>query len=426
MEVTRADPAELLHSEAQVRFHPFYLRSPRQREGEWRVGLEKTTLAIELPVEGVKAMQALQSGQTLAETAELLLQEYGEAIDLADLVQTLAELGMVARIDTIQFALPERVGQRWLERISPDLVGWIYSRVSLVIFMALLITGPLLLVLVPALRPRAQDLLWASSYTLDLLMLLILGPLLLLKHELGHLLAARAKGLPAELTFGHRLFYLVSVSRIGEIWKCSRRERVLIYCAGMLNDGVTASCCLLLLFAASIHILLLSSSLLSLLRFIVLSEYLGIAWQFQVFMKTDVYHLLADLTGRHDLPEQAATFLRSWWRAVWPIRLRRVSGQDIASPVDPLLPGYTALSIIGISASCIWLFFYALPAMLIAWQGEIMLLWRSIPARNLLALCDGAVALCLQLLWLFLLCWSIIRKWRRQGAIRAGAATLHL
>jgi hypothetical protein len=371
-------------------------------------------LAVELPIEGVKALQTLQQGASLAATAELLQQEYGEAIDLVDLVQELATLGMVACIDHVQITGLEQIGQQWLERIPPSAVSWLYSRVTLSILAVLMVTGPLLLVLVPALRPRAQDLLWSPSYALDLLLLLILGPFLLFKHELGHLLAARANGLPAELTFGHRLFYLVAVSRIGEIWKCSRARRLLIYSAGMINDSTTASLCLLLLFAASQHALILSPPLEAFLRLIVLSEYLGIAWQFQIFLKTDVYHLLTELTERHDLPERAALFLRSWWHALFPSLFPRSRRQDHGVLSDPLLIGYTALSVVGIGASCIWFIMYMLPAMFIALRGEMMLLLISIPAHNVLGVLDSLVSFGLQLLCAFLLCWSMVRRQNRQ------------
>jgi hypothetical protein len=365
MEVAGTHPNVPLRDEAQIRFHPFFLRSPEDAEGAWRVGVEQSALAIELPIEGVMAMQTLQAGKSLAETTTILLSEYGEAIDPGDLVQELAELGMVERIDDVQFAPPSRVGQRWLERISPGAVGWLSSRVTLTIFAVLILAGPLLLVFEPALRPRTQDLLWASCYTLDLLMLLVLGPLLLLKHELGHLLTARAKGLPAELTFGHRLFYLVAVSRIGEIW------------------------------------------------FIMLSEYVGIAWQFQIFLKTDIYHLLTELTRRHDLLEQASVCFRSWWHAAFPGLLRQPEPQDHVVLADPLMLGYTAFSAVGIGASCIWLTIYALPALFIALHGELTLLLTSIPTHHLLALLDSLVSLGLQMLWGFLLCWSMVRTWNK-------------
>jgi hypothetical protein len=301
------------------------------------------------------------------------------------------------------------IGQAWLQRIPPAAVGWLYSRAAQVVFAVLLLLGPLMLIFQPALRPHVQDLLWSPSYTLDLLLLLVLGPLLLLKHELAHLLAARAKGLPAELTFSHRLFYLVAVSRIGEIWKRSRFERLLIYSAGMASDGIAASLCVLLLFATSHGILHLPLPLLALLRFITLSEYLGIAWQFQIFFKTDVYHIFTELTGHHDLPEQASALFRSWWHTFFP--RSRYAGQQ-SQPVfyDKLTLGYAALSIVGIGTSCFWFVFYAAPATFLALRGEVALLMAGVPAKNVLEVLDGLAALSVQLVCFSLLGWSIIRN----------------
>lgn len=409
IEQTSTGQSYTLREDSLVRFYPFFLRAPEHGQEEWKVGLENSNIAIELPIEGTRAIQELQVGKSLGETDSLLSQEYGETIDLVDLVQGLAELGLVERIDEYRFNLPERIGQTWLQRIPPAAVAWLYSRTILTIFTVIILAGPLLLIFQPALRPRAQDLLWSSSYTLDLFVLLVLGPLLIFKHELGHLLAARAKGLPAELTFGNRLFYLVAVSRIGEIWKRSRFDRLVIYSAGMANDCTTASLCSFILFAASHGVLFLSPSLAALLRLLIISEYLGIAWEFQLFLKTDVYHIFAEITRRHDLPEQASALCRSWWHRVFPY-VGRSRSEDLFVSYDKLTVGYTLLSLIGIGASCVWLVVYIIPATFIALHGEMTLVATGMATKDVPALLDGVAALFMQSICFLLLGWSLMRN----------------
>lgn len=408
-ELTSTLPAYTLGEDSLVRFYPFFLRAPEHGQEEWKVGLENSNIAIEISIEGTRAIQELQAGKSLAETASILHQEYGEIIDLVDLVQELAELSLVECIDGYQFAPPERIGQALLQRIPPGAVAWLYSRVTLLIFTAFILMGPLLLILQPALRPGAQDLLWSPSYTLDLLTLLILTPLLLFKHELGHLLAARAKGLPAELTFGSRLFYLVAVSRIGAIWKRSRFERLVIYSAGMANDCITASLCIFMLLAASHGVLFLTPSLAALLRLLIISEYLGVAWEFQIFLKTDVYHIFTEITGRHDLPERASALFRSW-RHLGFLHVQRSRHENLSVPYDKLTLGYTLLSLIGIGASCVWLVVYMIPATFIALHGEITLLATSLATKNVPALLDSLAALFMHLICFLLLGWSLVRN----------------
>jgi hypothetical protein len=333
-----------ISNDSQVCFYPF-IRPPEHKQQEWRVGLEGSSLAIELPEEGARAIQHLLAGQTLAEASVTLQQEFGDAVDVSDLVQELAQLGFVEHIGIQEFKSPEMIGQRWLQAIPVTWIAWFYSRPALTAATVLILLGPLLLLFDPTLRPQTQDLLWSFSYTLDLVVLLFIGPALILKHESGHLLAARAKGLPAELTFGHRLFCLVAISRIGEIWKCGRFDRIVIYCAGIATNGITASLCLLIIFVCNRLGIFLPISLKALLRFLALSEYLGIAWQFQIFLKTDFYHLIADLTNRHALPDQAAMFLRSVWLHIFHWYHKRHNERQ--KSWDMLASGYAILDVIG-------------------------------------------------------------------------------
>jgi hypothetical protein len=123
-----------------------------------------------------------------------------------------------------------------------------------------------------------------------------------------------------------------------------------------------------------------------------------------------VYHIFADLTDRHDLPDQVAMMFRSWWHRLIPRQQERESER-----YDLLTWGYAALSVIGLGGSLIWLVLYLAPATVIAFQNEILLLRTSLRTVNILASLDSAVALALQLLCFFLLGWSIIRSRRTEA-----------
>jgi putative peptide zinc metalloprotease protein len=410
MEQASLQTPHSIYEASRVSFYPLFLVPPVAPQEEWRVGLEGSSLAIELPEEGVRGIQHLQAGKSVAETAAALWQEFGEAVDTIDLVQGLADLGFVARVDAHVFPSPEIVGQRWLQAIPSAAVAWLYSWPALLIAGVVILVGPILLLADPAVRPRSQDLLWSSSYSLDIIVLVVISPILILKHELGHLLAARAKGLSGELTFGHRLFYLVAVSHIGGIWKFPRLDRMIIYCAGMASDCVTASICLLVIFISRQLGLFLPGSLESLLRLLALSEYLALVWEFQIFLKTDVYHIVSDLTNRHDLPSQAAAVFHSGWRRLF--RRRGQCRESAEQHFDLLTVSYAALSLIGIGGSILWGTFYLIPATFTAIHNEIAQLGTGMRTMNLLAALDSVVGLALEGLYLFLLGWSIIRTHR--------------
>src|SRR6266702_1608715 len=406
-------------SASTIQFRPLFFRASETPADEWVVGHEPSDTAIALPESGVIAIRHLQAGSSVARAGEAVRLDCGDEIDVVDLIEGLAELGLVEAIDGQRCVEPETIGQSWLARIPTTGVAWLYSRPALVFFGLISIAGPLMLVWDAAIRPQARDVLWNASYIVDTLTLWLLSMLLLFKHELAHLIAARARGLDAELTFGHRLFYLVAVSRVAGIWKLPRRDRLLIYSAGIGSDCVVAGASTLVLFAGSIHLLVLSPTLKAFLDLVIISEYLGIVWEFQVFLNTDVYHIMADLTDQHDLPEQARMFLlKVWQRITSMIRAsdeERASGSIVrATPgtISRLALAYTALLVLGITGSFIWLLFYLLPATGIAITEESRLLLGGLHTGNLASLLDGGIALTSQCVGCLLLAWSWLKNYR--------------
>lgn len=422
-----------------VTFRPLFVREPKHADDDWIIGHEPSDICIELPEAGVIAIRALQRGGAVADVALAVRQQCGEDIDVADFVAQMEQLGLVATIDGHPTGEVRVIGQHWLERIHPEWVSWLFSWPTLLVVGSLILAGPLALLLDPGVRPRPTDVLWSPSYTLDLWTLLVVGWLLMLKHELGHLLTARARGLAGELTFGRRLFYLVVVSRVAGIWKLPRHERLLIYSAGMLSDTATAGIFALTLAAADAHLLPLAAPLHPLLRFFLISEYVGVAWEFQIFMKTDVYHIVADLTGLHDLPERGRAWLISLWgRLLAALRLNRwaPSLHVSTAPTDaPILrdaaywitAGYALVQIVGVTCSFLYLFLYILPANIVAIQNEARMLATSIPQREWLLLLDSLMALALQAFIYGFLIRSlarqyVVKRWmRRAPRSRQGA-----
>jgi hypothetical protein len=407
-------------SASTIQFRPLFFRASATPADEWIVGHEPSDTAIGLPESGVIAIQHLQTGSSVAQAGEAVRLHCGEAIDVVDLIEGLAELGLVEAIDGQRCVEPETIGQRWLGRIPPGAVAWLYCRPALVFFGLISLAGPLTLIWDAAVRPQVGDVFWHASYTVDTLTLWLLSMLLLFKHELAHLLAARSRGLAAELTIGHRLFYLVAVSRVAGIWKLPRRDRLLIYSAGMGSDCVVAGASALVLLAANVGLLVISPALTAILDLVIISEYLGIAWECQVFLKTDVYQIMADLTDQHDLPEQARRLLLSVWQRMTSII--HASGEARASgyvagatpgSISWLVLAYTAIAVLGIAGSCIWLVCYLLPAFGLAIAQESRLLLGGLHAGNLASLLDGGIALILQ----SISCLLLVRSWLKNARL---------
>jgi hypothetical protein len=84
-----------VRSNSTIRFRPLFFRASETPAHEWIVGHEPSDTAITLPECGVIAIQHLQVGSSVARAAEAVRADCGEEIDVVDLIEGLAELGLV-------------------------------------------------------------------------------------------------------------------------------------------------------------------------------------------------------------------------------------------------------------------------------------------------------------------------------------------
>src|SRR5205823_1988045 len=101
----------------------------------------------------------------------------------------------------------------------------------------------------PGIVPGPQALVFHAHIALMALALVAAAAAGLYLHELAHLLAARACGVPARIRPGRRLWFIVAETDMTGIWLASKRQRYLAFLAGPLADVVSAAVLLVLLWA---------------------------------------------------------------------------------------------------------------------------------------------------------------------------------
>lgn len=167
--------------------------------------------------------------------------------------------------------------------------------------------------------PGYRDLLWNPHGTIVLIGNAAIGWTIILVHELAHLGTARGVGVPARMSLSSRLQYLAAQTDASGIWAAPRRIRLTCYLAGMTVNLFIAAAGILL------HVLLAPDGLPGrLLAATVLISLLFIPSQFMVFMRTDLYFVLQNLTGSADLYHDGSRYLRYLLR-----RLTRRSGATV-------------------------------------------------------------------------------------------------
>ncbi|MGW5637579.1 hypothetical protein [Streptomyces sp. NPDC003832] len=310
---TAAEDSSRIEPSTRVELHDLAVRRDRD---EWIVGRTATRTFVALPAAGARAVELLRQGLSVAATERTLRAETGEEFGIADFVGDLTALGFVARIGDrpVPDAEPPRAS---LPRLRPRHVRFALHPALPVLVAALLVAAAVVLTRRPDLLPHYRDLLWSPHGSLVLVGGAAAGWVLLLAHELAHLVTARAAGVPGRMRLGTRLQFLVMQTDISGIELACRRHRLTAYLSGIaLNLSVASGLVLVLAVTdtgTTAHRLLAAALLLALLP---------LPFQCLLFTRTDLYFVLQDVTGCRDLYGDGLAHARYVFRRTvrWPRR----------------------------------------------------------------------------------------------------------
>ncbi|MEV6987510.1 hypothetical protein AB0M95_40500 [Sphaerisporangium sp. NPDC051017] len=376
----------------------------RRDRDEWIVGRVDSGDFVAVPSAGLRAIQLLQEYGSVEETERRLFEETGTRLDVAGFVAGLTEAGLVAAVDGRATGSPVPPPPT-LPRLTARHVRWALSPRLHIAVALIIVVGAVTLVYRPELMPGWRDLLWSSHGTAVLLTQIAVGWSLILLHELAHLSTARAAGVPGRIRLGTRLQFLAAQTDVSGIWLAERRIRMTVYLAGMAVDCAVCGVCVILTATTGRH---------PILAVVMLTALTMVATQFLVFMRTDLYFVLQDLTGCRNMYRDAGAYL-----------LHLVSGRRRPNPLAALpvaerraLRWYTPLAALG-TAGCLSI------ALLITLPATLVLLTRAFetlsrppsPAQFADALVTLFVILFFQSLWAR--AW-----WRRHGRRVRRAVTI--
>jgi putative peptide zinc metalloprotease protein len=382
-----------LTPETRVTLYPLTMRL---EDEEYIVGRAETGEFVALPEVGGRIVELFRRGCPLGEAQAQLQQEYGAEVDLDDFVASLVELGFVQALDghRLETAEAPRPNLAWLQARH---VRWLFSRPVQFIYLILLAAAAFTLVTRPELFPRYQDFFWSPITSLVILVNTAIVMTNLALHELAHLVAARSLGVPARIGLGTRLHNLVVQTDVTGLWAVPRRQRYRVYLAGMAWN----------LFGMSVAFLLLAYAPLAalardLLQALVLAVFLGVLWQFEFYMRTDMYFVIMDLLRCHNLFGDSLAYLRYRARRLW----RRVFPTADAAPANPLdhLPTherrkvslYAWFVLVGSTVSLIVFALYGLPILVELFVKAGLSVWQGVAQRQLWPFLDGAATLAIE------------------------------
>lgn len=185
---------------------------------------------FELPEIGVDAIKRLEQGEELVTIEQALKNSYpDEEVDIVDFVEQLLDLGLVQEVDGVHVkkelskSSSRSGGFLWI----PQSVGRLFfNGMMSKVYILLLIANIIILILNPELFPHYKDIFLFDSMVLNILIYLSISLVLILIHEFGHILAIRSHDLPAKLSIGNRLIFIVFETDLTQAWKLDPQKEI--------------------------------------------------------------------------------------------------------------------------------------------------------------------------------------------------------
>jgi putative peptide zinc metalloprotease protein len=148
---------------------------------------------------------------------------------------------------------------------------------------------------------------FASASSMDILLIIGLGTIGVLLHELGHAAAAwRCGARSVSIGIGWYVCFPVAYADLSETWRMSRRARALIDIAGVYLQGLWVAA-LMACHVLSEHAVFLLAAL---------SASISMLWNLNPFLRMDGYWLVSDLLGIPNLRETARLSLAHAWNRI--------------------------------------------------------------------------------------------------------------
>jgi hypothetical protein len=328
-------------------FHPLVYTPEGE---EVTIGRPDSATYAVFPADGAALLQKLQAGLSPAQACQWYQESYGQTPDMDAFLETLQSLHFLREGSEETSAVPHAPLWQWTGRVAFSPGAWL-------LYLLLFIWCFLDLVRFPGVRPGLQAVFFSPYLTLVEVVLLLGQVPAILFHEWYHMLAARRLGVPSRLSVGRRFYFVVLETSLDGLWGVPRKARYLPFLAGMLADLLVFA---LLIITASLTLtaqgalspvgkICVAFTLPTLLRFL---------WQFNLYLRTDIYYVCANLFQCIDLHATTRRYLRNQWlrllrqqeqmedASLWPPRDRQVARWY--APV--MVAGYLAATIFAVLA----------------------------------------------------------------------------
>ncbi len=283
-----------------------------QKEGDaYLVGNLEMGDFYQFPEQGLRILNMLRSGDTASTIRTRLASEYPETVDVDDFVDQLTTIGFIHPEDQRQ-GVEERLqaisrDSRRTFSVDPRIARAIFSPFGLLCYLAVVLYAVTSAIAMPELRINFAAFYTETNRTALLVIVVTLSLLQVILHETGHMLAAARHGIKSKYGIGNRLWTIVAEFDLTGILTLPKSQRYFPMLAGLLVDGLSMS-----LLTILIQLLLLYGAgafTIQVIQALILDMLITVRWQFNIFVKTDIYFVICNYFGHADLDRDARIYL---------------------------------------------------------------------------------------------------------------------
>jgi len=293
----------------------------RQHEGdEVIIGRSETGTFLVVPPEAVEVLDQLAQGKSFGEVQDAYLLTHGEILDLEDFLGVLTSKGLIrSSADVYVDASPQETATRQVPQkthhhfsaFPQSVARIIFSRTSVVCAVLLTAFAGLLICIEPSITTGPGDLYFPDHRMASVLSITAASYLALFVHELAHLIGARAEGVNSRMGISHRLWVLVAETDLTGLWSLPRGKRYLPLLAGLVVDFISCDLLLIGLYLQTKQMIVINILVVRLMRAMVFTYYMRIVWQCLLFLRTDLYYVIANYLNCKNLLRDTEVYLRN-------------------------------------------------------------------------------------------------------------------
>lgn len=333
----------------------------KRREGRgWVVGNVDTEIYVLISQQGYEILNLFESGKTVSEIRKISKDHFGN-VNVDSFIRNLIKHDFVIAIDGVPLKPYFKRIRPMFSWVRPEKASLFFTEWAYALYAAVLFSALSILIFFPKYFPQQRDYFFVEQISVVTIIAFLVGWILVFVHELAHHLACRSLGVPATFGITNRLYYVVAVTDVTNIYSRDRKDRYRVYLAGITADLLITALCVIALFLSDMHAFAISQFTYSFIKFIALTEFFGIAWQFYFFLRTDIYYVVENFFRINNLHKKTQLFLRSILRRFERKKLQQFSPVHASSREKKVVIAYSVFFVAGVAVSIAVLLFYLAP-----------------------------------------------------------------